>query len=101
MNAKNIIIYDKEDMVIFKGRIIALNLKEELIINMSIEYFNDPSPCFIHRSAVMKRLFVELEDYLESSSDQGKSEWKMDEIPENIKNILSAYDTVNKIQYKI
>jgi len=48
--------------VLFSGDLADLPLKDEWIIKKSIEFFNDPEPCFIHRSAVMIRLLNEIWD---------------------------------------
>ena len=52
-----------EEKVLFNGDISDLPLKDEWIIKKSIEFFNDPEPCFIHRSAVTVRLLNEVWDY--------------------------------------
>ncbi len=47
-----------------KMKLTNLPLKESAVLSKSIEFFNDPEPCMIHRGAVMKRLFLEMEDAL-------------------------------------
>ena len=47
---------------IYRGTMTDLPLKEEIILGKSDEFFNDPNPCFIHRSAVRVRLLAELEE---------------------------------------
>lgn len=37
---------------------------DELIVRKSVEYFSDPEPCMIHRSAVASRLLAELQTAL-------------------------------------
>lgn len=63
-------IYDAHRKLVFKGKTTKLKIPDDLIIEKSMEWFRDPEPCFIHRSAVMKRMFVELEDELETNGDQ-------------------------------
>ena len=46
---------------VYRGTLTDLPLKEEIILEKSEEFFNDPNPCFIHRSAVRVRLLAELE----------------------------------------
>ena len=41
-----------------------LKVPEPVIIQKSIEFFDDPEPCMIHRSAVLSRLLMELEQAL-------------------------------------
>ena len=38
---------------------------ENVILDLSMEFFQDPQPCMIHRSAVLCRIYVELEEELE------------------------------------
>lgn len=40
-----------------------LTLPEEAVLQMSIRYFNDPDPCFIHREAVRQRAVMELMEH--------------------------------------
>lgn len=50
-----------ENRVIYQGRWDDLPLSENIIIEKSIDFFNDPEPCYIHRDAVRVRLLAELE----------------------------------------
>ena len=50
-----------DDGVIYQGRWDDLPLSETIIISKSIDFFNDPEPCYIHRDAVRIRLLAELE----------------------------------------
>ena len=99
MQKKELSLISGKKEVLFKGRIIELTLKEELIINKSIEFFNDPAPCFIHRSAVMKRLFMELENYFEKTEREKLCACDWEALPMNIKQILSCYDGVTYVEY--
>ncbi len=40
---------------------------EGIMIEKSIEFFDDPEPCMIHRSAVQSRLFLEILNAFEES----------------------------------
>jgi len=51
-----------EGNVLFSGDLTDLPLKDEWVIKKSIEFFNDPEPCFIHRGAVSVRLLNEIWD---------------------------------------
>ena len=51
-----------DDKALFSGDLTDLPLKDEWIIKKSIEFFNDPEPCFIHRSAVTIRMLNEIWD---------------------------------------
>ena len=45
--------------VLYDGLWDNLPITEEVIIEKSIEFFNDPEPCAIHRGAVQFRLLAE------------------------------------------
>ena len=60
-----------DDKVLFSGDLMDLPLKDEWVIKKSIEFFNDPEPCFIHRSAVTIRLLNEIWD---SAIESGMAE---------------------------
>jgi len=49
----------------YVGEINGLPVGEAVLISKSIEFFNDPEPCFIHRSAVRARLYAEFEQWLD------------------------------------
>ena len=45
----------------YDGLIEALPLCESVIIQKSIQFFDDPEPCYIHRDAVRIRMLAELD----------------------------------------
>jgi hypothetical protein len=49
------------------GDVTTLPLKGEVIIAKSVEFYNDPEPCFIHRGAVCNRLYEEIIDALHAT----------------------------------
>lgn len=68
MTQKKILtVLDGRGDILYQGNLEAFPLKEALILKKSVLFFNDAEPCFIHRSAVMKRIFAKLEDYLEEA----------------------------------
>lgn len=87
----NIILSFFDDMgnIIFERKLTAIPLKEEAIIQKSIEFFNDPEPCMIHRSAVMKRIFMEFYEFFDYNIQEGKNELLWYEIPESLKKCYS------------
>ena len=46
----------------FRAPLIEIPIREEVIIEKSIEFFDDSEPCYIHRGAVVTRLAGEIED---------------------------------------
>lgn len=49
-----------EGNALYEGYLKDLPLREDIIIEKSIQFFSDPEPCHIHRSAVALRLTEEL-----------------------------------------
>ena len=47
--------------VLYEGLWSELPMAEDVILEKSIEFFNDREPCAIHRGAVQVRLLAELE----------------------------------------
>jgi hypothetical protein len=61
VTGKNGLLYD--------GLLKDIPLKDSIIIEKSIHFFNDPEPCYIHRGAVRTRLVHELhQELLDNSS---------------------------------
>ena len=48
------------EKVIYEGLLKDIPIKEKVLIEKSIYFFDDPEPCFIHRDAVRVRLTDEL-----------------------------------------
>lgn len=47
---KYLVIKDEDNNIVFKGKPIALPIKETAITAVCIELFDDPEPCVIHAS---------------------------------------------------
>lgn len=58
---KHISVYEGE-RIAYDGKWEELPFAEKIIIEYSIRFFDDPTPCFIHRDAVRVRLLAELEE---------------------------------------
>lgn len=52
-------IVTQEGLWVYKGTVLDLPFKEPLIVNKSIEVFDDEDPCVIHRSFVTKKIAEE------------------------------------------
>lgn len=63
---KRYLTVTQDETLLYEGFWNELPLAEEVIIENSIEFFNDREPCVIHRSAVQMRLLAELEQFLSS-----------------------------------
>lgn len=71
------IYYD--DKLLFQGLWNDIPLDENIIIQRSIDFFNDPTPCYIHRTAVRVRILAELEEALSGKLTDIPQEW-LDEL---------------------
>ena len=56
---------------IYNGYLKDVPLKEAVILEKSIEFFNDPEPCHIHRGAVRVRLTAEIQQEIETQKEPG------------------------------
>lgn len=55
-----ITLFDTENQLIGRWPLREYVLPEEAVLALSLEYFNDPEPCQIHRGAVQWRAVMEL-----------------------------------------
>ncbi len=67
-------IYDN-DKILYQGPWNDIPLDEEVIIQNSIKFYDDPNPCHIHRTAVRVRLIAELEKALQGNLTDISTEW--------------------------
>ncbi|MDR1059780.1 MAG: hypothetical protein LBL83_00860 [Clostridiales bacterium] len=56
-----------DGQLLFRGHVREFAFTDQLIVQKSIEFFNDDAPCFIHRGAVVSRLHLEIEALLDSA----------------------------------
>ncbi len=98
MQPKRIIFTDNKGSTLHECKLNSLPLKEEKIIEKSIELFNDREPCIIHKSFVMKKLMLEINEYFNEVLPNGKGQIALEEIPKNIKELLNISYDVLKIQ---
>lgn len=100
MKSKVVCFTDREGNVILEKKLTSLPLREEIIIAKSIEFFNDPEPCMIHRSAVMKRLFMEIDSFLNECLHRGERQLLWEYIPEFVKRYIDVPDNIAMISVK-
>lgn len=88
MQPKIITFINKNGITGFRCKFNSLPLKEEKIIEKSKELFNDPEPCIIHRSFVIKKVLMEIGEYLEEVLPEGKGQILCENIPNSIRELL-------------
>lgn len=101
MPVKNLSFLNEQNEVVRIYKFTSLPFKEQMIISKSIEFFSDPEPCFIHRSAVMKRLMAEMEDYFHKLSETGKFEISSSAFNERFSGMLNFGEDVFKLKFEI
>ena len=57
---KEILCIYSKGKLLYQGELKDIPLKESVILEKSLAFFDDPYPCYIHRSAVRVRLTEEL-----------------------------------------
>lgn len=60
----------QDETIFYDGLWANLPFAEEIILKKSVEFFDDPEPCVIHRDAVHMRLLTELETLLPQNRAQ-------------------------------
>lgn len=71
---------------LFRDAMDQLMVPEDRVLALSVLYFDDPEPCFIHRGAVLSRVYGEIEMALPNE------EWvAMNDLDAEIQKHLSHY----------
>jgi len=94
MSANQITFIDRNGRTKLQCKLSSLPLKEEKIIEKSIELFNDPEPCIIHKSYVIRKILLEIDEYLGEVLLEGKGQIIYENIPKNIRELLNISDEV-------
>ncbi|MDF2985451.1 MAG: hypothetical protein K0R50_961 [Eubacterium sp.] len=101
MPVKNISFLNGRKEVLRRFKFTSLPISEQVIINKSIEFFCDPEPCFIHRSAVLKRLLAEIEDYFNSMALSGSSEINCSAFTERFGDMINFGEGVESLKFDV
>jgi rRNA maturation protein Rpf1 len=98
MRPKKITFFDANEGIQLECKFSSLPLKDEKIIEKSVELFNDHEPCVIHKSFAMKKLLFEIDEYFSEVLPSGKGQIIWESIPQNIRELLHINDEVVKVQ---
>jgi hypothetical protein len=102
-NIKKMVItfLSQQEKVLVRHRVLCLPIREDQLILKSIEFFNDPEPCMIHRSAVINRLYTEILDFLirRLSGQGGTLDWS--EFPSTLAAYLVLPDPKSICQVRL
>ncbi len=74
-----------------------LPIKEEKIIEKSMEIFADPKPCSYHRNAVTQRIYLEISHYFIESYKKGRKKLDWEDIPVKIREYLDISQKISKV----
>ncbi len=99
MPVKNVSFLNGKNEVLRSVKFTSLPIKEQVLINKSIEFFGDPEPCFIHRSAVLKRLLAEIENHLNSLADGGSSYVRCSVFMERFGDMINFGEGVESLKF--
>ena len=89
-----IIARDGAGAVVLDASSAAFALPEAAVIALSVEFFDDPEPCEIHRAAVRSRALQELRE-----SCPGGRETAVSALPERLRGIVpEAAQTVRVLE---
>ncbi len=95
---RKITFIDRNGRTELQCKLNSLPLREEKIIEKSIELFNDPEPCIIHKSYVIKKLLLEIDEYLSGVLPEGKGQIMCENIPEKIRELLGISDDLTILE---
>jgi hypothetical protein len=98
MHPKKITFIDQDGKTKLECKLNSLPLKDEKIIEKSIELFSDEEPCIIHKSFAIKKLLFEIDEYFNEVLPSGKGQITWESIPKNIRELLCINDDVLKLQ---
>jgi len=84
-----VVITDANGNPLYGGKIYGLPIHDYVIIQKSIEFFNDPEPCYIHKGAVYMRIWTEIEQFL-AQTDGGPI--PLGCFPENLQSYIELVE---------
>ena len=96
MALKNIKLIDESNNIIFDNKIICMPVHEKAIKEICIKHYNDPEPCFIHKSAAVNFLLYKLVAYIEEISSK-ESDVLWESIPKNITDAINIKENIYKV----
>ncbi len=89
-------IWNAHGSALYEGPLQAFVLPETVVLDLSMEYFGDPEPCHIHRSAVHSRVCLEL-----CEACEGQGPVVVGGLPKGIKACFAAYQGANEIEIEL
>lgn len=88
---------DSLGKTVLKTKLISLPIKENIILSKSMECFQDPEPCMIHRSAVVKTFYMELYEYITGVLDGNNISTQRIQIPETLMAVIDIQPDISTV----
>ena len=100
MKSKVICFLDAKGDIILERKLTSLPILEKVIISKSVEFYNDWEPCMIHRSAVIKRLYMEIDIFLENTLPNGIGQLAWEFVPDSLKSYINVTEISTVVSIK-
>lgn len=92
---------DEVGKTVLNTKLIGLPIKESAILAKSMECFNDPEPCMIHRSAVQKTMYLELYEHFSGLLNGKTASQQWIEIPEHLRAVVDIKPAVSVVHMRL
>lgn len=92
MNSEKLVLtfVGAQGEVLAERKLNGVPLREDAVLRLSLEFYGDPEPCMLHRSAVMNRMYMELLEYLLSYVNKGVCLHPAGTLPERLASFLNV-----------
>ncbi len=87
-----LLLTDARGNALFDAPMSQLRFEEDCVLRLSVEFYNDSAPCEIHRSAVMHRALLEIEQALAPGNPT-----RIEALPPRVAGFLGCYPGVDQL----
>ena len=95
--SRRLIFFDGNNDIILESELVELDLNEDYILREAIKRFNNPEPCIIHRTHIIKKFHIEFYNFIEEAKKEViKNEFIWSNTPMYIREAIN----LNKTPYK-
>ena len=94
---RTIQLIDTQGTSFYDGPFPELPLREPLILEKCWEFFKDKNPCFLHRSAAVSRILIELEENFKKLSGSNDDVFSWHDLTEGMRYILAGNNVIDKV----
>lgn len=86
INKMKLRLVGHKNQLITEKKLLNLPVDETTLLELSVTIFDDPEPCMIHRSAIMKKMYVEIYDFLIELVEQKQSLVLWEDLPKHLQS---------------